>query len=329
MEAINMAPGCVDANVDGAKVHYSIDGGDSWDSVPMDGEETSLSGVIPGQTAGTTVSYFLELDSGDTGTALAPSGGDINPFTFYVGSLVELYCESFEDSDGDYTHALLSGTPDEGADDWMWGTPTGMAGDPDFAFSGDRIWGNDLGGGEYNGEYQNDKHNRLTSTEIDVGDYTELVVQYRRWLGVEDGYYDQANILANEEVVWSNHASIRSIGDEHTQDKQWVNHVVAFSADDSGSLQLGWEIISDRGLSMGGWNIDDVCVYGVTAEPPEETNPDETTDDESTVAAADGGIVSEGKLTGCACSAGAKSAPIGWLGLMLTGLVAAIRRRER
>lgn len=331
MEAVNMAPGCVDADIDGAKVYYSTDGGDSWDSVGMDGDSSDLSALIPGQPAGTTVSYFLELDTGATGTAMSPSGGDIHPFTFYVGALVELYCESFEESDGGYTHELISGSADEGADDWMWGTPTGMAGDPDFAFSGDRVWGNDLGGGEYNGEYQNNKHNRLTSTDIDVGEYTELVVQYRRWLGVEDGYYDQANVLANEEVVWANHESSRSVGDEHTQDKQWVNHVVPFSADGSGTLQLGWEIISDQGLSMGGWNIDDVCVYAVTAEAPPQTEPDEgvDADDETTVAGTDGEIVSEGKLSGCACSAGAQSGPIGWLGLMLTGLVAAIRRRER
>ena len=49
---------------------------------------------------------------------------------------------------------------------------------------------------------------------------------------------------------------------------------------------------------MGGWNIDDVCVYAVTAEAPPQTEPDEDVDDETAVAGTDGEIVSEGKLSG-------------------------------
>ena len=38
--------------------------------------------------------------------------------------------EDFEASDGGYTHRLLAGIDEEGADDWQWGTPIGMGGDP-------------------------------------------------------------------------------------------------------------------------------------------------------------------------------------------------------
>ena len=36
------------------------------------------------------------------------------------------------------------------------------------------------------------------------------------------------------------------------------------------SVQIGWEIESDQGLSMGGWNIDNFCLYGVVV--PDEGN---------------------------------------------------------
>ena len=91
--------------------------------------------------------------------------------------------------------------------------------------SGSKVWGNDLGGehnGEnYNGEYQNDKPNRLTTPDYDVSNYDEVLLVYKRWLHVEDGFYDNANVLANGEVIWTNHATRYEVGDEHHRDQQW------------------------------------------------------------------------------------------------------------
>jgi MYXO-CTERM domain-containing protein len=324
-ELRNMAPSCVDLDVTAARVRYSTDAGQSWSEAPLDVDGELLAGAIPGQPAGSTVHYYLEVDSADGATATVPSGADINPFTFYVGALSPIYCEDFEASDGGYVHELLAGDDIEGADDWQWGVPQGMGGDPDAAFSGDMVWGNDLGGGEYNGEYQNDRHNRLSSPAIDVSGQTHLVLQYRRWLGVEDGYYDQAQILANGTKIWDNHASSRSIGDEHHVDAQWQLHSVPLTADASGQLVLSWEIITDRGLSMGGWNIDDVCVYGVSEsiETPEE----EPTEPGTYSGGTQLGPIADG-ARGCACStSGSSPAGLLWLGSLL-GL-AAVRRRER
>ena len=81
-----------------------------------------------------------------------------------MGDLTE-YCNDFEEDDGGFGHMLVAGREREGADDWMRGILAGFGGDPEYAYSGDYVWGNDLGGeinGEsYNGQYQNDKHNRL------------------------------------------------------------------------------------------------------------------------------------------------------------------------
>jgi len=341
VEAVNMAPQCTDSTLGSAEVVFSTNGGQSWSSLSMTADEETLMGAIPGQPEGTVVSYYFEIDTGETSVSRAPRGGEINPYTYYVGGLTELYCEGFELDDGGYTHSLVAGGWEEGADDWQWGTPVGLGGDPDFAFSGDKVWGNDLGGewgaSQYNGEYQDDKHNRLSSPAIAVGSNTSMVLKYRRWLSVEDGMYDEANILVNGQQVWTNfgNAGQSTSGDEHHKDDQWVQHVVPINIASGDDVTLSWEIVSDQGLTMGGWNIDDVCLYAIGdvalggEDPDTEGNSDD--DDMTGMAGYARGdvMVMEGEKVGCACASGSGSAPIGWLGLILSGLTAAIRRRER
>jgi hypothetical protein len=330
ISAINLAPECVDISLDAATVHFSVDGGETWSEEALSGEMDALFGVIPAQEAGTMVSYYFTVQTDGSGMASTPSGGAINPFTFMVGHLQSLYCEDFEDSDGGYTHALMAGANEEGADDWMWGTPLGLGGDPDFAFSGNKVWGNDLGGDPYDGQYQNDKYNRLTSVDIDVGEHEELVLQYRRWLSVEDGYYDNANILANGQEVWTNHGTDRNLGQEHHQDDQWMLHAIPVAADGSGWLSVDWEIVSDRGLTMGGWTIDDVCVYALTVtggpgdDPDDDSETDSVAEDDYEVPASSGVI--EGKRVGCSCAASPSRQGKGWLLLLIPGLISASRR---
>ena len=330
VEALNLAPECTDASVQGGKVFFSTDAGESWENAPLSGDEDNLQASIPAQPQGTVVSYYFSVDTGEERSAEAPRGGKINPFTFFVGELTELYCEDFESSDGGYTHSLVSGGWEEGADDWQWGTPIGMGGDPDFAHSGNFVWGNDLGGGQYNGEYQNGKHNRLESAEIDLQGQTEIILKYRRWLNVEDGFYDQANILANGALAWTNHATTQSSGDEHHRDDQWIEHVVPISVADE-TLTLGWEIVSDRGLTMGGWNIDDVCLYAIGDVSIGSETGDEQDENSSALQGFQRGdtLVIAGEKVGCSCSQGSSVRKSGWIGLLLTVFLAAVRRRER
>jgi MYXO-CTERM domain-containing protein len=203
-----------------------------------------------------------------------------------------------------------------------------MGGDPLYAASGDNVWGNDLGGGNYNGEYQNSKHNRLTSVAIPLSDSTEYVLSYSRWLNVEDGYYDQARIVVNDEEVWTNHATSRSIGDEHHRDDRWMVHSVPFEAESGSTVQIGWDIVSDQGLTMGGWNIDDVCIYAVSDAAP-ESGEDDPGGTQGSSPAVDGPIVLEGGAKGCTCSASPSAGRSVSFGLFLTALVAAVRRRRR
>jgi MYXO-CTERM domain-containing protein len=298
--------------------HYSVDGGNNWATVTMAIADAIATGAIPQQPIGTVVLYYFEGSDGAGGGGTVPGGADITPFSFVVGELTELYCEDFEADDGGYTHELLDGVDETLADDWQWGESLGTGGDPAQAFSGDNLWGNDIGGNNQNGQYQSMKTNRLTSIPIDVQGYSSVVVSFARWLSVEDGFYDQANVYADDALVWTNHASDAN-GGENTTDDRWMleNLVVETTGD---TLELGWEIASDEGLEFGGWSIDDVCVYGLTVR----TASDDTgaTGDDTGAPSADGE-----KHGGCGCASGATPRqPIGWA--MALGLLALARRRR-
>ena len=121
------------------------------------------------------------------------------------------------------------------------------------------------------------------------------------------------------------------MGDEHHRDDQWMLHSVPITADGSGVLTISWEVITDQGLTMGGWNIDDVCVYATAipgpGDPGDESGSGTDMEDyEVPTASADGKIV--GTPVGCACSTGSSGGQFGWLAVLLGGLITAARRKE-
>jgi MYXO-CTERM domain-containing protein len=299
---------------------------------------TSLTGMIPPQPDGTIVQYYLAINDADGESQNSPTGGVINPHSFYVGELVELYCTDFEDVLGsDFLHELVGGIDEAGADDWQLGYPAGSAGDPDSAYSGDQLWGNDLGFGNYNGEYQHDKHNRLFSPPIDVSgaNGAPLLLQFRRWLTVEDGYYDHAWVEVDDNHVWENHTTVFEVGDEHHLDDGWALATYSITdPDDDGFIELSWHMESDQGLAFGGWNLDDVCVYTLATEigqgdpegdpgPGIDLDPAASDDDPSVDGENDG--LSAG---GCACTATPATPATGWW-VLLVGLLGTGWRRRR
>ncbi len=255
------APNCFDGDPVAGTVSYRVNG-KAWEDADLELNLDSATGVIPAQEMGDFVEYYITIDDASGSQYRAPTGADINPYSFFVGDVIEVACFDFEDDDGGFTHELLDGDDVEGADDWQWGRPNGMGGDPESAAHGKKIWGNDLGGGEFNGEYQNEKKNRLKSPSIDTRHYLGTFLHYQRWLQVEDGFFDQARIQADGKVVWNNHNTDESIGDEHHLEEQWVPHAVYLEGHgDDGEVQVAWTVSSDAGLTFGGWNIDDVCIY--------------------------------------------------------------------
>jgi cysteine-rich repeat protein len=263
---IGLHADCPSDELDGAEVTWRLrDQPEIGGTLPMALGPSGLEAEIPAQPDGSVVQYQVRVDFGD-GTATTYPDNPADPFyELFIGHLEPLYCTDFEAdpaADG-WTHGLSAGDPGEGADDWAWGPPSAPAtsGDPANAFSGDNAFGNDLGGGNFNGEYQAGKTNYADAPSVDTSGYENVRLQYRRWLTVEDHKFDRATIYADGEAVWSNAET--AAGDVHHRDKEWRFSDVDVSAQAAdGSVALRFELASDQGLNMGGWTIDDFCLLG-------------------------------------------------------------------
>lgn len=311
-------PACTTGEISAVRLSWSR-GSDDFETLTMDAAgDGEFVASLPGADAGTEVRYFIEaLDENGDVAGMMPRGSISDPwYAVFVGGGDVLFEADFEDDDGGFSHELLQGNADsEGADDWQWGQPGGNSGDPAVAFSGDNVWGNDLSPEEnWNGAYQPNVHNILRSPSIDVsGGYDRVYLQFRRWLTVEDGFWDQADVTVNGISVWSQLAgSNQNDASDHHEDMHWalrtydITDLVA--ADDT--VQIAWELFTDGGLQMGGWNLDDVKVFGMGAAPEAEVPAD--------------GLAGDG--SGCACSSTGTATPT-WALLLLP--VAGLLRRRR
>ncbi len=253
---------CLSAEAETAWASYRVQGGE-WVTVDLVVNGTDVTGALPALPDGSFVEYYLTITDPNGVEASAPTGGEINPYSFYVGDVIEVSCERFETGDGEYTHELLDGEDIEGADDWMWGAPQGEGGDPASAYSGTNVWGTDLALDEnWDGQYQDGKKTKLVSMDLSTGPFTDVFLHYQRWLAVENGYYDDAVIRADGDIVWRNVDSGSDAEDANHVDNEWMGHAVPLDgAGDDGSVAIAFSLESDDGLHFGGWTIDDVCLY--------------------------------------------------------------------
>ncbi|MCG8422302.1 MAG: DUF4215 domain-containing protein [Proteobacteria bacterium] len=224
------------------------------------GIDSTFSGRIPGQDAGTVVRYKLVVELKDGTVWNFPTNLADRAYEFYVGDVIELYCTMFNSNpfDEDWTHGVSRG--DAATDDWQWAIPGGVPNgqDPVVSFTGDYALGNNLDR-DISGHYPKDMTNFVKMPVIDVGRYSDVRLQYRRWLTVEDAKYDQATIYADDKVVWQNLETESGI--IHHLDAEWVSHDVLLSRGIfDGDVQVTFELTTDKGLEFGGWTIDDVCI---------------------------------------------------------------------
>ncbi|MFO0615965.1 MAG: hypothetical protein U0414_25445 [Polyangiaceae bacterium] len=242
--------------------------------LPMALIGTTLKASIPAQPTGTTVDYRIETELGGGTKLTLPDNAADAWYQFYVGDVANIYCTDFETDPiaAGWTHGLSKGTESDGADDWEWGKPKGTVanGDPLEAFSGKKAWGNDLGDlANHNGLYQPDKVNWSATPVIDVSGYAKVRLQYRRWLNVEDAFFDHATIYANEKQAWRNFNSDKgNDSDTDHRDREWRFHdldLTPYVVD--GKVQVKFELESDGGKELGGWTVDDLCIVGVAVPP--------------------------------------------------------------
>ena len=298
-------PECAEGAIGDVRLAWSVDGGDSWDDVAMDDLGAGdYSSEIPGVPWGTRLLYRIEAEDTESGeTVTRPTNPSDTNYYLYVGELTEILCDNFDDEALEWTHELLSGQASEGADDWMTGSPRGNGGDPDEAYSGNNVWGNDLALEEnWDGMYQNDKINTLYSPIWDLTDHENVRLQFRRWLGVEDGLYDHGRIYVNEEVAWEN---ADNGGGVHHEDAEWILFDLDITewAAEQEEVQIRWEIESDGGMQFGGWTIDDVCLYETVAyvgDDDDDDDDDNGDDDDGEADDDDSPMIVEGG--GCNCT---------------------------
>ncbi len=252
-------PYVVDANVTslysstvtGATLRYRVRGASTWTSAAMSNVSGSTwRASIPALGTPVTIEYYIEAVDDQGASEVAPKGADVGaqPYDFFVGVRTVIYSTGFEETtDNGWTHAQVATQ-----DDWQRGTLFGKAGDPSAAFAGTRAWGNDLGPTGWNGFYTNNVNNWLRSPSINCSGSSSVTLEFRRWLTVESGQFDQARIRVNGQLVWSNPTNADLI------DTSWVPVSLDISAiaANNPSVQVEFSLQSDGGVTFGGWNID-------------------------------------------------------------------------
>jgi len=239
------------ANVTAVTLYYSTDG-TTFTAAPMTPLGGSdWQGAIPDAGSPVTHYYYLEAEDDQGGSETLPGGMALGepPFSFFCGEKSILYFNDFEGTgDEGWTHGQVATQ-----DDWQRGDPFGQGGDPQNAYSGTKVWANDLGASGWNGEYATNTHNWLASPVFDLSGETSVTLEFQRWLTVESGQYDQAQIRVNGTVVWQNESSVDHL------DTGWTKHTLDISSQAAGnpSVQIQFRMISDGGVQYGGWNIDD------------------------------------------------------------------------
>ncbi len=333
-EVTGLFDACPEDTIASARLSYR-EAGSSATAVTLEMERdgAKLGATLPTPSEGTVLEYSIEVDfaSGSAPVRLPDNPADPR-YQVYVGEVVPLYCTGFEtdpELEG-WTHGLSNGTQTEGADDWQWGPARGNArnGDASSAFEGERVFGNDLAiEPNFNGLYQADKVTWAKTPVIDTSGYAEVRLQYRRWLNVEDAFFDRASIYAGDKRLWRNFDSDQ--GDQstvHHRDREWRFHDVDLSdaVAEDGTVQVTYELSSDAGFELGGWTLDAFCIVGVS---PKQGSCTECTPqpDPGGVDASDDPLAASG---GCGCSTPPQPAGHG-VALSAAAIALSVLRRRR
>jgi hypothetical protein len=227
------------------------------------GPPDQFTAQIPGVPSPATVTWYVDASNAVGGVANAPVEGATAPRWYHVGAVVTLQQFDFEaGSDEGWTHVNLAGS---NGDQWQRNDPSASNSpdDPPAAFSPTRVWGTDLSASGTDGQYEQDSSGELRSPAFNLAASPTVRLQYRRWLSVESGQFDQASIRVNGTAVWTNPSSGNLV------DTQWKLHDVNLTALAAGnpSVQIAYRLTADPGVEFGGWNIDDFRLYRVDPSP--------------------------------------------------------------
>ena len=255
-----------------ATLFWRANGG-AWQSAPLVSQtDDFFVASVPDLPSPTIVQYYVEVSDTVGNTARAPENAPQELSSFAIGRYVPAYVAKFDNifSDEGWTHGTYGDTPNQ-ADDWERAVPAGAGGselgggltgvywiDPSDAVSGDFVWGNDLGlTGD--GQYPNNAHMWLRSPQIDATGWIGCRLKFFRQLSV--ARLDEARVRVEGTTLYES-------GDlDDTSDLDWtlVEYDISTFADGNPSLELEWELETDSGIRLGGWNIDSVRVMRLVA----------------------------------------------------------------
>lgn len=255
---------------DAARPPIGEAGWEDWTELPLTASGDTWSGEIPRVPANSRVRWFIALTSAD-GSDVETSFGDVPQEldSFWVGDRVELWCDDLEGDLSGWSSATgvpwLEASSETWSDTWVFGAPTGATWKPDAAYSGGVAA---LTGLEE--EYPASNVQHLASPSAPLGDGLMRLLSYRRWLTVEDGFYDQAILWVRDESgaaspLWANPRT--DAANNAFLDQGWTLHDVSLQSVPASAGSFLWSLQSDAGLEFGGWAIDDVCVVELDDVP--------------------------------------------------------------
>jgi Immune inhibitor A-like, MAM domain len=243
------------------RLFYRVNGGafQQVNMTPLGGN--NYRGLIPGQQSPAKVEYYLTAQDATAQSNSYPAAGAATPIKFYVGIVTTWYTNNFEGGTAGWTHGSPNGTQD----DWQLSSQLGVnvsfgkSGDPTTAPSGTNIWGNDLGQTGWNGAYSDNVSNFLRSPAIDLSQATGTMLTLKRWLMVEKSQFDKATVKVNGQQVYINPSGSDQL------DSSWVDMEIDISAiaDHNPAVTIEFGLVTDQGLTYGGWNIDDVAITSI------------------------------------------------------------------
>ncbi|MFT4709585.1 MAG: hypothetical protein ACI8Q9_000708 [Planctomycetota bacterium] len=246
-----------------ANVHSSVllTGGANSDSVFWQvTSAATLNGVTFAGTVVAQAAITLGFGACLEGRALTTAAGAVTMAGYNKVSVPDdadetetFYFDDFDsNSDNGWTHSQITSN-----DDWERDIPNGLSGDPISAFSGAKVWGNNLGLNGVDGLYLSNSENVLRSPIIDCSGRKGVTMTFARWLTIEENQFDQAEVLVNGNLVWSNSAE----ADE--SDTAWKIEDIEISdyADNNASVQIEFRFKSNESVVFGGWNLDDFELY--------------------------------------------------------------------
>ncbi len=159
--------------------------------------------------------------------------------------------------------------------EWEFGLPLGNSGDPATAATGTNVFGYNLAGAYSNGLPET----HLTSTAIDCSQISGTELRFQRWLGVESSSFDHASVrVSTDGETWS---TVWENGGSNLQDTAWTPQVLDISAiaDGQPTVYVRFTMgTTDGVVTYGGWNIDDIEIWGL-GQPAEDCEVDAECDD--------------------------------------------------